>query len=58
MRQFELPENACAYTFEGCENKEKIAVVPGDTFILGGIAFALGNGIRGIDKRGLIEETI
>ena len=55
MRQFSLPANVCGYTIDSHEESEKIAVAPGEELILGGIAFDLGEGVIGIDKKGLIE---
>lgn len=56
MRQFSLPANVCGYIVESGEDAEKLEVAPGDELLLGGLAFDLGQGVAGIDKRGLIEE--
>lgn len=56
MRQFLLPESVCGYTIDSHEESEKLVIAPEDEIILGGIAFDLGEGVIGIDKKGLIEE--
>lgn len=56
MRQISLPANVCGYIVESGEDAEKLEVAPGDELLLGGLAFDLGEGVAGIDKRGLIEE--
>lgn len=56
MRQFLLPERVCGYTIDSHEESEKLVITPEDEIILGGIAFDLGEGVTGIDKKGLIED--
>ena len=55
MRQFLLPASVCGYTIDSHEESETLMIAPGDEIILGGIAFDLGEGATGIDKKGLIE---
>lgn len=55
MRQFLLPASVCGYTIDSHEGSETLVIAPGDEIILGGIAFDIGEGVTGIDKKGLIE---